>query len=138
MGLYNTACSYHLAARELGRLKLRGTHPGMPVQLLYFHTIELFLKSFLRLNHTVAKLRSPAFGHRLPDLARTAKENKLVIVKKDMALINLCDLDIVFGARYLKTGFYRTPRMEDLLAVCNRLRKRVRGKLRQKKIMVRD
>jgi hypothetical protein len=139
MGLYNTACSYHLAARELERLDLRGTHPSMPVELLYFHTIELFLKAFLRLTHSVAQLRSSAFGHKLPVLAKAAKENKLFITKKDMALIGMCDLDLVFGARYIKTGYYvGRPATEALFPVCNRLRKRVKVKLRQRKIMVRD
>jgi hypothetical protein len=138
MGLYNTACSYHVAARELEKLKLRGTHPSMPVQLLYFHTIELFLKSFLRLTHTVAQLSSREFGHRLPGLAKAAKEKKLVITKKDMAVIQMCDLDLVFGTRYIKTGFYVVPDMKDLLPICDRLRMRVRGKLKRNKIMVRD
>jgi hypothetical protein len=101
------------------------------------HT-ELKANPRQRLTHSVAKLRSPDFGHRLPELAKAAKANKLLITKKDMAVIDLCDLDIVFGARYLKTGLYRMPRMEDLLSVCGRLRKRVSGKLRRQKIMVRD
>src|SRR4051794_2048187 len=86
MGLYNTACSYHLAARELDQLKLRSTHTRMPVQLLYVHTIELFLKAFLRLTHTVAQLSSRDFGHRLPVLAKSAKDNRLVITKRDLAV----------------------------------------------------
>jgi len=138
MGLYNTACSYHLAAQELEKLNLHGTHPSMPVQLLSFHTIELFLKSFLRLTHSVAQLSSRNFGHQLPALAKVAKENKLFITKKDMAVIGMCDLDLVFGARYIKTGHYVRPNTEDLLATCDRLRKRVKGKLRKRKIMVRD
>ncbi|MCK1754182.1 hypothetical protein IVA78_02900 [Bradyrhizobium sp. 137] len=138
MSLYNTACSYHLAARELEKLNLRGTHPSMPVQLLYFHTIELFLKSFLRLTHSVAQLSSRDFGHRLPALATAAKENKLFITKKDMAVIGMCDLDLVFGARYIKTGCYTRPHADGLLGVCNRLRKRIRVKLRKSKVMVRD
>lgn len=138
MGLYNTACSYHLAARELEKLDLGGTHPAMPVRLLYFHTIELFLKSFLRLTHSVAQLSSRDFGHKLPALAKAAMDNKLFITKKDLAVIIVCDLDLVFGARYIKTGHYVWPHTGDLLAVCNNLRKRVRGKLRRRKIMVRD
>lgn len=137
MGFYNTACSYHLAARELEKLDLRGTHPTMPVRLLYFHTIELFLKSFLRLTHSVAHLSSRDFGHKLPVLAKAAKDNKLFITKKDMAVIGMCDLDLVFGARYIKTGYYAWPDTADLLAVCDHLRKRVRGKLRKAKVMVR-
>jgi hypothetical protein len=138
MGLYNTACSYHLAARELERLKLRWTHPSMPVELLYFHTIELFLKAFLQLTHSVAELSSRNFGHQLPVLAKAAKENKLFITKKDMAVIGMCDLDLVFGARYIKTGYRVGPTPEDLLATCDRLRKRVKGQLRKRKIMVRN
>ena len=34
MGLFNTACSYHVAARELDKLNLRTTHREMPVYLL--------------------------------------------------------------------------------------------------------
>jgi hypothetical protein len=82
MGLYNTACSYHLAARELEKIALRGTHPSMPVQLLYFHAIELFLKSFLRLSHSVAQLSSRDLGHKLPILAKVAMEHKLFITRK--------------------------------------------------------
>jgi hypothetical protein len=137
MGLFHTACSYHLAARELEKLHLRSRFADMPVRLLYFHTIDLFLKSFLRLTMSAAKLGSREFGHQLPKLARAAKENKLVIPKRDMAVIDLCDLDIVFGSRYPKIGFYRLPRNEDLLAICGRLRKRTCGKLRKKKVMVR-
>ena len=110
----------------------------MPVLLLYFHTIELFLKSFLRLTHSVAQLSSREFGHKLPELAKAAKESKLVIIKKDMAVISMCDLDLVFGTRYVKTGYYRRPGTTDLLAACDRLRKRVRSKLRRNGVMVRD
>jgi len=137
MGLYNTACSYYLAARELEKLGLRGTHPRMPVLLLCFHTIELFLKSFLRLTHSVAQLSSRDFGHKLPDLAEAARANKLFIAKKDVGLITMCDLDLVFGARYIKTGFYVMPNTNELLDVCARLQQRVRGNLRRKKVMVR-
>ncbi len=137
MGLYNTACSYHLAARKLEKLDLPGTHPSMPVELLALHTIELFLKAFLRLTHSVAQLSSRNFGHRLPALASAAKQNKLVITKRDMAVIGMCDLELVFGVRYIKTGYYVRPHTEDLLTVCDHLRYRVKVKLRQRKIMVR-
>ena len=73
----------------------------------------------------------------MPELAKAAKENKLVITKKDMGVVAMCDLDLVFGARYNKTGYYRMPHTKDLLGVWDRLRKRIRGKLRRKKIMVR-
>jgi hypothetical protein len=82
-------------------------------------------------------LSSRDFGHRLPELAKAAKANKLFITKKDMAIIGMCDLDLVFGARYIKTGLYSMPEVEDLLAVSDRLKHRARGSLRRKKVMVR-
>jgi len=137
MGLFNTACSYHVAARELDKLNLRTTHREMPVYLLYFHSIELFLKSLLRTKYSVATLKARTFGHDIPVLAAKAKEMGLIIPKADMASLTLSDLEIVFGARYIRTGFNRLPKTEHLLAICGRLRKRIGSKLRKQGIAVR-
>ena len=137
MGLFNTACSFQAAAIALEEQRVRSTHRDMPVYLLHFHALELFLKAFLRTNYTVAQLKSGELGHNLPVLAAKALEMKLVIPKKDRAVIELCDLDVVFGARYIRTGFQRLPRTEDLRTICARLRTRVRGRLRRMGINVR-
>lgn len=137
MGLFNTACSFQAAAIALEEQKVRSTHRDMPVYLLHLHTLELFLKAFLRAKYTAAQLRSRELGHNLPVLVEKALEMKLVIPKKDRAVIALCDLDVVFGARYIRTGYQRLPRTEDLRAICARLRTRVGGRLRRLGVKVR-
>jgi hypothetical protein len=57
MGLFNTANSYWKAAVALQKAKLKTRHSDDPVWFLYYHAIELYLKSFLRMHgHTVAAL----------------------------------------------------------------------------------
>jgi hypothetical protein len=87
VGLYNLACSYHQAARALKKLKLRTTHPTSPVSFLYFHAIELFLKSFLRMHgHTVAELRKK-FSHGFGPMRDRAAELGLDFMDEDLVVL---------------------------------------------------
>ena len=56
MGMYNYGRSYHIASTELRKIDIKGSsHSHAPVAVLQFHTIELFLKSFLRLKGFAAR-----------------------------------------------------------------------------------
>ena len=75
-GLYNYAVSYRAAADLIAAQGLEAFHPEAPTQFLYFHAIELYLKSFLRrhgfsvqqlfdISHNFGKMRSSAMAHGL-------------------------------------------------------------------------
>jgi hypothetical protein len=54
LGFYNFAVSYHVAADLIADRGLKATHPESVAMFLYYHAIELYLKSFLRL-HAIQK-----------------------------------------------------------------------------------
>jgi hypothetical protein len=48
LGFFNFAGSYRAAAAKLRVCKLRAEHPHSPILFAYYHSIELYLKAFLR------------------------------------------------------------------------------------------
>src|SRR5262245_33703977 len=70
IGYFNFAETYRTAARALRRSKSNATHKESPVRFLYYHAIELYLKSYLRA-HDVHPydLRSRDFGHKVGKLS---------------------------------------------------------------------
>jgi hypothetical protein len=62
LGFYNFAVSYHMAADLVVVGGLKATHPESVAMFLYYHAIELYLKSFLRLWGDTAK-RLRKIGH---------------------------------------------------------------------------
>jgi hypothetical protein len=55
LGFYNFAVSYHEGADLIADRGLKATHPESVAMFLYYHAIELYLKSFLRLKGDTAK-----------------------------------------------------------------------------------
>ena len=139
LGLYNYACSYHQAARALRKMKFPTTHPGSPVSFLYFHAIELFLKSFLRLHgHTTEELSSRKFGHDYGRMRDRAVELGLDLMDEDCVVLDhLEHTDVVIRARYLKTGYYEEPTLKALERTAKSLRESVRDQFKKKNIHAR-
>lgn len=68
IGTFNYGHSYLGAARALFRLdwEEKETHSNSPIEFLFWHSIELFLKSFLLADGlSVQTLRSKPYGNRL-------------------------------------------------------------------------
>ena len=139
LGLYYLACSYHEAARALTNARLKGSHPGSPISFLYFHAIELFLKSFLRLHGlTVADLSSRKFGHNLGAMRTRAAELGLKFMAKDIRLMGHIRLiDAFTRFRYLKTGVYPETPIEALEQTAKSLRESVRFEFKKNGILAR-
>jgi hypothetical protein len=58
LGLFNYAHSYWVCAATLEGKPLDITHKDAPVDYLYYHAVELYLKSYLRLKgHNLKQLR---------------------------------------------------------------------------------
>jgi hypothetical protein len=91
VGVFHYADTYLRAGRALSRVKrVRSTHPDAPVQFLYYHAIELFLKSFLMLHgYTAEQLRERKFGHRVKALAAAGVEKGLHLDDEDTEVIDL-------------------------------------------------
>src|SRR5260221_7125218 len=59
LGFFNYALSYRAAADKLRICKLRATHPHAPVLFIYYHSVELYLKAFLRAHGLSVAVRCP-------------------------------------------------------------------------------
>jgi hypothetical protein len=110
-GYYNFAASYHVAADLIEERGLRATHPGAPAAFLYYHAIELYLKSVLRLHGASAK-KLQKIGHNFRALRSRAETYGL----------DLQDDDVWSRARYLETGLLRAPTLAGLRRTTSTLR----------------
>lgn len=123
VGLFNFAHSYWASASALGSVFRDVTHPDAPVSYLYFHAIELYLKSFLRLNgHSIARLRR--HGHSMLRLYRAAEAHGLEEDPECLVVIGAIPENYL-PSRYLSTGAYKRPSMAALWQVCHRLHMRI-------------
>jgi HEPN domain-containing protein len=86
----------------------------MPVRFLYYHAIELFLKSYLVLHgYTEAKVKG--IGHRVKDLAVEAAKKGLAFDDEDTEVIGLmAEESTVIESRYLRVGLFRWPAVDAL------------------------
>jgi hypothetical protein len=105
-GMYNVADAYLISARTLGAARLKHGFAKKPVWFLYFHSVELYLKAFLRLQRlTVEQLSRRPFGHDINALGMRAKELGLVLDAEDDELFRIMgSTDVMIRARYNRTG----------------------------------
>ena len=108
VGLFNYAHSYASSAAELAKLEVDATHRDAPVNFLYFHAIELYLKSFLvSKGHDLEKLRK-YYGHKVRPLADLAKEELMELDRRAEEAINLMtETDNVITSRYIRVGLHQ-------------------------------
>ena len=119
IGLFNYAVSYWRSAQALREIKLNATHPEPVVCFLYYHAVELFLKSYLRLHGaTLKELRK--WGHDVTTLAEKCRPHGLRFKSFDQTVFDLIDGDMM-KARYLKTGTFQRPKLEALERTTDRL-----------------
>jgi len=101
---------------------LRATHVEAPAAFLYYHAIELYLKSVLRL-HGVSAKRLQNIGHDFQKLRARAEKYGLDLQGDDNEILKLmADGDIWSRARYLETGIIREPTLAGLRHTSSTLR----------------
>jgi hypothetical protein len=121
-GYYNFAASYHVAADLIAEQGLRATHPQAPAACLYYHAIELYLKSVLRL-HGISSKKLQKIGHNFRELRSRAEEYGLDLQGDDSEILKLmAHGDVWSRARYLETGFIRVPALTGLRRTSSTLR----------------
>jgi hypothetical protein len=84
-------------SRKNARRPLFGEHP---IRFCFYHSIELYLKAFLRMYHQVHEL-SDKFGHNVKNLMKSAQEFGYEFDDEDVEVLNLVgEADAMIRARY--------------------------------------
>lgn len=137
LGLFNYARSYKGSADFLLSAELRVTHPHAPLTFLFYHAIELYLKSYLRaLDYTVSQLRS--LGHNISKLAIAVEAAGLILDDEDKEVLQMmAEADNVIRSRYIQTGAFSRPEEEALSRTCSALDELISRKLIEREIKVR-
>lgn len=127
------ADSYFVAAVSLTKQKLRTTHQSFPINLLFHHAAELYIKAFLRLKgHEVR-------GHSFSDLLPLASELGLLVEEFSLETMRLMDgHNLIISTRYLEPGLYENyPTSDRLWLLCGNLRDEVGRHLQVANIAIR-
>jgi hypothetical protein len=107
IGLYHYGRSYHEAARALMATKVNSTHPYAPIDFLFFHAIELFLKSFL-LSTGTSLARLEKIRHDIRNLRdRSVKAGLAIEAETDAVLDFIAQDGAIMRSRYIITGLYK-------------------------------
>ncbi|QRZ13756.1 HEPN domain-containing protein [Paracoccus methylovorus] len=118
-GLFNFAHTYWVSAVELDKIRREVSHPDSPVQYLYYHAIELYLKAFLRFSgSSVLDLRS--IGHKLVRLYEASVGRGLPDDEETREVCRLVDSNYI-SARYISAGYYTRATNKALWGVCRTL-----------------
>jgi HEPN domain-containing protein len=136
IGTYNYAASYHVAADLICDQGLYATHPESPAMFLYYHAIELYLKSFLRF-HGVSAKRLQCIGHDYKRLLSRASGHGLVLGELEREVMSVLDGDNWSRSRYLEIGTLRGPTLYGLSETSMSLRRQVAKVLREAGLPVR-
>tara|TARA_B100000315_G_C14101398_1_gene373923 strand:- start:42 stop:470 length:429 start_codon:yes stop_codon:yes gene_type:complete len=112
IGLFNYAVSYWRAAQALRGIKIEATHSKAVICFLYYHAVELFLKSYLRL-HKASLRELRKWGHDVNILAKKCHRHGLEFDPHEEEVFDLIREDMM-KARYLKTGYYQRAGFEAL------------------------
>ena len=107
MGLFNTAEAYRLSAAVLDKAQVKTGHAAKPVQFLYSHAIELYLKALLRTQHSVGVVEK--YSHNIGRLVKDAETLGLFVTTGDREVFAvMADTNALIEMRYIRTGA-KTP-----------------------------
>lgn len=130
VGLYHYALSYFRAAQILAKADFEVTHPEAPTLHLYYHSVELFLKSFLVFKgNTIDDVKK--IGHRVDCLATACGDLGLSFDDEDIDVIRvMSEGSTIIQARYIEVGRFVWPTIEALDRTCISLHSSVRKALK--------
>jgi hypothetical protein len=132
LGLFNRAEVFWLSAHAVEEAKVKHSHAEIPIRYLYYFAIELYLKAFIRDEHTLDDLERK-FGHKTTLLSARAEELGIQFCELHKELFSMMgNTDIVIRARYIRTGSVTWPPLETLDAACRHLREDVGRALKER------
>lgn len=136
MGLFNTAEAYRLSAIALDEAQVRTGHAAKPVQFLYSHAIELYLKALLRTECSVEAVEK--FRHNIGRLVKEAETLGLFVTAPDREVFGVMEgTDVLIEMRYIRTGAKTPLKLKALSRTCKNVRDSVGGLLRKANVLVR-
>jgi hypothetical protein len=114
IGLFHYAESYRHAADRLHGSKAKSLAFDAPIRFLYYHSVELYLKSCLRASGlSVDEIRN-RYGHNFVKLKNAADRLGVELDDEDGDVIRLVDGTNYWKARYIETGFGTFPSLPGL------------------------
>ncbi len=120
-GLFGYSRAYWSAGVHLDEAKLKERHASAPVRFLLYHSIELYLKTFLRVQGLNVK-QLYQLGHEHRKLGKRAVSRGLELMDEDLDLLRLMDqTDAYLRSKYIETGFVSSPSIKALRSLCDRL-----------------
>ncbi len=130
IALFNYAHSYAQSAVTLEQNETAATHWNAPVYFLYFHAIELYLKSFLvRLGHDLEALRK-THGHQVRPMAVQCQRQGLQLsLDAEQAISLMADTDSVISARYIRLGNHTRLPFSVYYELCSSLHDQIGWKV---------
>lgn len=122
VGFFNFAHSYCVSAIALQDTKIDATHPDSVVYYLYYHAIELYLKSYLLAQGISLEDVEKKYRHHTRKIADKAKTFGLKLTDDDEQVITqMAESDNVISARYLRIGHHQLLHMVVYHETCFRL-----------------
>jgi hypothetical protein len=138
IGLFNYAESYRLSAIALNEAQVQVPHRYAPISFLYYHSIELYLKSYLRGHGVTNKELRQRHGHKVGTLSDSAQRLGLDISEDDARILSwMTRTDVAIRFRYIRTGAYALPSEETFNKVTWNLRQAVGESLRKLDLPIR-
>tara|TARA_R110002049_G_scaffold140930_5_gene302300 strand:- start:30554 stop:31021 length:468 start_codon:yes stop_codon:yes gene_type:complete len=130
VALFNYAHSYAQSALTLEQNETDATHWNAPIYFLYFHAIELYLKSLLvRTGHDLETLRKE-HGHKVQPLAELCQQEGLQLTVEGSEVISLmANTDNVISSRYIRVGVHTRFPFEIYTGVCLSLNEQIGWKV---------
>lgn len=128
-GLFNYARSYWRSAEQLRVSKVDVSHPDAPILFLFYHSVELYLKAYVRnAGYDLQHLKE--ISHKITKAGRAAQGAGLELTAHDFDLLTLIDSqDNVVRSRYITTGAHSRPEVDELSTFCEFLDKAVGERL---------
>jgi hypothetical protein len=114
VGLFNYGESYRHAANRLHGSKAKSLPFDAPIRFLYYHSIELYLKSCLRAADLSADEIKTRYGHSFVKLFNAAHRLGVELDDEDGDIIRLVDGTNYWKARYIETGYGTFPSLPGL------------------------
>ncbi|MCA1467221.1 hypothetical protein I6F09_04880 [Bradyrhizobium sp. IC3195] len=137
LGMYHFAESYRHGANRIRLSKAKPLMFDAPIRFLYYHSIELYLKSVLRaLGLSPVEIKS-TYGHQFCKLQAACERNGLDFDDEDIAVIGLVDGSNYWGSRYIETGYVRHATLPALARTSHSLSQNAFAFLRSRRILVR-
>lgn len=132
LGLYHYAVSYEAAARVLmaGLTRDMATHPSAPTNHLLEHSIELYLKAFLRLNGVSLERLKNEFGHAIPKLFLEFIKLGGPSTDHDVGVTSFLTPAYIFAERYIVVGAYPDIGTDNIAKTAANLHAVVRDAIR--------